>query len=106
MIRSTIRRVNDVSEETVAVTSAAADHPTSDLEQPWHLPRKRSPTCVYGTAEIVDRPNRFGTGTAQILKITPEVSWSINLGGEWHRDGGGITPRKTVHQPGANAGGT
>jgi pyridoxamine 5'-phosphate oxidase family protein len=52
---------------------------------------------VYGTAEIVERQTRFGT--APILKITPEVSWSINLGGQWHRDSGGLTPHKTVHRP-------
>ncbi|MFC7482791.1 PPOX class F420-dependent oxidoreductase [Luedemannella flava] len=40
---------------------------------------------VYGTAEIVERQTRFGT--APILKITPKVSWSFNLNGEWHRDG-------------------
>lgn len=51
---------------------------------------------VYGTAELVDRPTR--NGVTRVLRITPTVSWSLNLSGEWSP--GGDTPpqpRRTVH---------
>ena len=34
---------------------------------------------VYGTAELVDRPGRFGH--APYMRITPTISWSWNLDG-------------------------
>lgn len=47
---------------------------------------------VYGTAELISQ------GAQQILKVTPVISWSMNLSGKWsagstHR----LSPRKTHH---------
>ena len=54
---------------------------------------------VYGTAELVERQGQFGLG--RYLRITPEISWSWNLGGrssiEENRTSG---PRRTVHRGG------
>lgn len=50
---------------------------------------------VYGTTELIERP--AGTGTL-IMKITPEVSWSINLDAQWSAGGRhGLQPRKAYH---------
>jgi pyridoxamine 5'-phosphate oxidase family protein len=51
---------------------------------------------VYGTAELVERPGRFGPG--MYMRITPDISWSSNLEGRPFgpdRPVGG--PRRTVH---------
>jgi pyridoxamine 5'-phosphate oxidase family protein len=54
---------------------------------------------VYGTAELMERPGRFGPG--MYMRITPEISWSWNLEG---RPYGGDAlphgPRRTVHRSG------
>lgn len=51
---------------------------------------------VYGTAELVYREGQAGSG--RIMRITPEVSWSLNLTGEWSPDSQQVpTPRKTQH---------
>lgn len=56
--------------------------------QPW-TPRYLR---VYGTAEVVE-------GTQTYLRITPEVSWSWNLGGQPLGQGGADTPpHRTVHR--------
>ncbi|SHN43068.1 PPOX class F420-dependent oxidoreductase [Cryptosporangium aurantiacum] len=48
---------------------------------------------VYGTAELVDR------GGHDVLVVTPETSWSLNLAGEWSAGSGGrIAPRKAQHR--------
>src|SRR5713101_365512 len=39
---------------------------------------------VYGTAELIERPGRFGPGA--YLRITPEISWSWNLDGRPYGD--------------------
>ena len=39
---------------------------------------------VYGTAELVERPGRFGPGP--YMRITPPVSWSWNLDGRPYGD--------------------
>jgi pyridoxamine 5'-phosphate oxidase family protein len=61
--------------------------------QPWSPRYVR----VYGTVELVDRPGR--SGTARIMKVTPTISWSMNLSGEWSPSGGApVQPRRTEHQ--------
>ena len=51
---------------------------------------------VYGTADRVERPGQFGSGT--YLRITPTISWSWNLEGRpFGDDGGDSAPRRTVH---------
>jgi pyridoxamine 5'-phosphate oxidase family protein len=51
---------------------------------------------VYGTAELIERQGRFGSGA--YMRITPTISWS------WHLDARPIAhdtepfvPRRTVH---------
>jgi pyridoxamine 5'-phosphate oxidase family protein len=52
---------------------------------------------VYGTVELV-RPSEEA-GTARIMKITPRISWSLNLSGEWSPGSGHpIVPRRTEHR--------
>jgi len=59
---------------------------------------------VYGTAELVERETRFGL--VPVMKVTPEISWSLNLSGEWNAGGGGpVKPRKTVHRVQGDGGG-
>ncbi len=57
---------------------------------------------IYGTAELVERPGM--RGPTQVMKITPTVSWSINLDGRFGVGGnhGSFAPRKTIHHAGAN----
>jgi pyridoxamine 5'-phosphate oxidase family protein len=52
---------------------------------------------VYGRARVVERDGRFGPGV--YLRITPEVSWSWNLGAEPLGGGGEVVTRRTVHVP-------
>jgi pyridoxamine 5'-phosphate oxidase family protein len=60
--------------------------------QPWSPRYVR----VYGTVELVDREARGGT--ARIMKVTPRVSWSMNLSGEWSPGSGApVAPLRTVH---------
>ena len=54
---------------------------------------------VYGTVGLV-RPSD-DPGTARIMKITPRISWSLNLSGEWTPGSAQpMVPRRTEHQPG------
>jgi pyridoxamine 5'-phosphate oxidase family protein len=63
--------------------------------RPW-VPRYLR---VYGTAELIDRQRR--SGTTRIMRITPTVSWSMNLSGEWTPGHGAPPPvRKALHGPG------
>jgi pyridoxamine 5'-phosphate oxidase family protein len=48
---------------------------------------------VYGTAELVQRSGQFGPGS--YMRITPDVSWSWNLGG---RSQGPYGRQRTVHR--------
>jgi pyridoxamine 5'-phosphate oxidase family protein len=51
---------------------------------------------VYGTAELTERPGRFGSGP--YMRITPEISWSWNLGGRPYGDDAfQAGPQRTVH---------
>lgn len=50
---------------------------------------------VYGTAEIVEHETQFGR--QPVMKITPAISWSFNLGGD-ALSGGRPVPRRTVHE--------
>jgi pyridoxamine 5'-phosphate oxidase family protein len=52
---------------------------------------------VYGTAELVDRPGRFGH--APYMRITPTISWSWNLDGRGFSHDREVLPDRTVHQP-------
>ena len=53
---------------------------------------------VYGTAELAERPGRFGPG--RYMRITPEISWSWNLDGRPYGDDALASgPRRTVHRP-------
>jgi pyridoxamine 5'-phosphate oxidase family protein len=47
---------------------------------------------IYGTPKLVDRQDQ------QILQVTPTVSWSMNLSGEWS-PGSKVenSTRKTTH---------
>jgi pyridoxamine 5'-phosphate oxidase family protein len=54
---------------------------------------------VYGTAELMERPGRFGPG--MYMRITPEISWSWNLEGRPYGDDAlPHGPRRTVHHSG------
>ena len=51
---------------------------------------------IYGTAELVDRDGE--PGSASIMRITPTVSWSLNLAGDWSPGTGELlAPRRTEH---------
>lgn len=51
---------------------------------------------VYGTAELIHPDGQ--PDADRIMRITPEISWSLNLDGAWH-PGSAVTPtpRKTEH---------
>lgn len=50
---------------------------------------------VHGTVELVEQPGR---PDALVMKITPTVSWSMNLSAEWSAGGPhGLKPRKGHH---------
>ena len=52
---------------------------------------------VYGTAELIERPGRFGSGA--YMRITPEISWSWNLDASPYGDDAVRSgPRRTVHR--------
>lgn len=60
--------------------------------QPWSPRYLR----VYGTVELQERLGR--RGPSRIMKITPTISWSLNLSGRWTPGGAGPpTPHRTVH---------
>ena len=63
-----------------------------DLESvdPWK-PRE---VKVYGVAEVVEHPGRFGSG--KYLRITPKTSWSFGIPG-LKAEGPGWGRVKTVH---------
>lgn len=64
--------------------------------QPWSPRFLR----VYGTAELVQPDDQPGAG--RVMRITPLVSWSMNLSGEWSPGSQAVpTPRKTQHLPGS-----
>jgi pyridoxamine 5'-phosphate oxidase family protein len=51
---------------------------------------------VYGTAELIDR--QTDSGVKPIMKITPHISWSLNLPGQpLGSSRSTFTPRRTVH---------
>jgi pyridoxamine 5'-phosphate oxidase family protein len=52
---------------------------------------------VYGTAELVNRPGRFGH--APYMCITPTISWSWNLDGAGFSHDREVVPRRSVHHP-------
>ena len=53
---------------------------------------------VYGTAELIHPEG--DEAAARIMRITPRMSWSLNLDGAWHPGGAAApTPRKTEHAP-------
>lgn len=57
---------------------------------------------IYGTAELIERPGRFGTQL--YMRITPTISWSWNLDGKPLGHGDELGPRRTVHEsPAASA---
>ena len=51
---------------------------------------------IYGDAELVERPGRFGPGV--YMRITPAVSWSFNLDGQPFTHDREVTVRRTVHR--------
>ncbi|HEX7662052.1 MAG TPA: PPOX class F420-dependent oxidoreductase [Pseudonocardiaceae bacterium] len=57
---------------------------------------------VYGVAELVERPGRFGA--APYLRITPTISWSWNLDGRPFTHDSTAALRRTVHEPPAPEG--
>lgn len=62
--------------------------------QPW-TPRY---IRVYGAVELVEQEGP--QGPTLIMRITPTVSWSLNLAGDWSPGGADVpTPRKTIHPP-------
>lgn len=51
---------------------------------------------IYGRVELVDRPGP--NGPSRIMKITPTISWSLNLSGSWTPGSGQVlTPLRTEH---------
>lgn len=53
---------------------------------------------VYGTVELVQRAG--SCDPTRIMKVTPRISWSLNLSGEWTPGSGeAIVPRRTEHAP-------
>lgn len=52
---------------------------------------------VYGTAEAITRPGQFGPGS--YLRITPRISWSMNLAAKPLGSGepADFAPHRTVH---------
>ncbi|MFE4758198.1 PPOX class F420-dependent oxidoreductase [Streptomyces mirabilis] len=57
---------------------------------------------VYGTAELVEREGRAGTGP--YIRITPTVSWSFNLAGESFSHDRPARVKRTVHGSGTREG--
>jgi pyridoxamine 5'-phosphate oxidase family protein len=52
---------------------------------------------VYGTVELVHPHGNVSAD--RIMRITPEVSWSMNLDGSWHPGSGSVpTTHRTEHQ--------
>jgi pyridoxamine 5'-phosphate oxidase family protein len=54
---------------------------------------------IYGDAELVERPGRFGP--AAFMRITPAISWSFNLEGLPFNDDREVHVRRAVHPTGA-----
>ncbi|MFB9837930.1 PPOX class F420-dependent oxidoreductase [Actinoallomurus acaciae] len=54
---------------------------------------------IYGEAELIERPGRFGA--APYMKITPTLSWSFNLDGRPFTHDREIAVRRTAHRPAA-----
>jgi pyridoxamine 5'-phosphate oxidase family protein len=52
---------------------------------------------IYGTAELVERRGQFGLGP--YMRITPTVSWSVNLDGRSFTHDREVVPRRAVHGP-------
>ncbi len=50
---------------------------------------------IYGVAELVERPGRFGPGS--YMRITPAISWSFNLDGQPFTHDREVGVRRTVH---------
>ncbi len=84
------RRTRNVESGQTKVALVIDDLPSTD---PW-TPRFLR---VYGTAEIV--PQQRPSGPVPILKITPTISWSMNLDARPLGDHGGeLTRTRTVHE--------
>jgi pyridoxamine 5'-phosphate oxidase family protein len=83
------RRTSNVADGNEQVALVIDDLATVE---PW-APRF---VRVYGTAEVVDRES-FGS-MKPVLKITPTISWSINLAGQpLGSSPDTYTPRRAVH---------
>lgn len=81
------RNVDDGSDKVALVIDDLAS------VRPWSPRYIR----VYGTAELVHPPGQ--PHADRIMKITPRVSWSLNLDGSWHPGGAATpTPQKTEHE--------
>ncbi|NKY19780.1 PPOX class F420-dependent oxidoreductase [Tsukamurella spumae] len=50
---------------------------------------------IYGTVELVEAP--AGSGTLN-MRITPDVSWSVNLTPDSTGPAHSLKPRKTIHR--------
>lgn len=50
---------------------------------------------IYGTAELVESP--LGSGTLN-MRVTPTLSWSVNLTPESTGPAHSLTPHKTIHE--------
>ena len=89
------RRTKNVAAGNDKVALVIDDLAPPDPWAPRHH-RKWRFLRIYGTAELVDREG--ANGPAKILKITPTISWSINLADEQQGDdAGNVPPRRTVH---------
>jgi pyridoxamine 5'-phosphate oxidase family protein len=83
------RKVLNVKEGHEQVALVIDDLVTVD---PW-APRFLR---VYGTAEVIERAGRFGSGI--YLRIKPTVSWSWHLDGQVvSHDNDEFEPRRTEH---------
>lgn len=84
------REVTDVEAGKTKVALVIDDLVSLDPWSPRYL-------RLYCTAELVDRPGRFGH--APYLRITPTISWSWNLDGRGFSHDREVVPRRTVHEP-------
>lgn len=95
ILKQPLARVATVSDEGQPdVVPLVFEFDDLNAVRPW-TPRNLR---VYGRAEFV-HPDGL-EGAPRIMKITPRVSWSMNLDGSWH-PGSATTPmpREVEHSP-------
>jgi len=86
------RRFRNVQAGNTKVALVVDDIVSADPWTPRYL-------RIYGTAELVELPGRFGP--APYMRITPTVSWSWNLQGRPFAHDREVVVQRTVHQSAA-----